>query len=263
MLKTFLTYKPIIITVSLVAVFLIVILQLLWAENLELMAYDIRSRFRMKPAATDIVIVNIDNTTLEKVKNKKELGFGRFPWPRTVISKAMQFISSGNPKLILVDLNVEGDTLYTDKAFSDQTFIEHLKNIPDTFFVQSIRISEEELKLNALQQLEQFQAQQSFNKNDITQEKINQSLEMLIKHIKQDEPPSKKLSKHFFNIKNNLRKINNNKLSYYQINKMPDGLYKYSTKIGANLSFSDSDRVVRSYQPVFLYYGKFFFSVPL
>ncbi len=62
-------------------------------DALEYKFYDFRMGMRAEPqGADDIVIVDIDNDSVEKL--------GRWPWPRSLIAKSVEKINAGDPKII-------------------------------------------------------------------------------------------------------------------------------------------------------------------
>ncbi len=66
-------------------------------DVLELKYYDIRMKLRGDEAAdSDIVIVDIDNDSIEKL--------GRWPWPRSLVAKGIDTINEGTPKVIGLNL---------------------------------------------------------------------------------------------------------------------------------------------------------------
>lgn len=67
------------------------------APGLDLYARDWLTRARGPIAPpNDIVIVAIDEASIAR--------YGRFPWPRSVISRALDVVASGHPKVIAVDV---------------------------------------------------------------------------------------------------------------------------------------------------------------
>ncbi len=62
-------------------------------DTLELKFYDVMMSFRSDPQSpSDIVIVDIDNDSIEKL--------GRWPWPRSLLADGITKINSGGPKVI-------------------------------------------------------------------------------------------------------------------------------------------------------------------
>jgi len=62
----------------------------------ELRSYDMRAQLREKHAASPIIIVNIDNASLEKI--------GPWPWQRSVLAKAIDTLSSYGASVIGIEL---------------------------------------------------------------------------------------------------------------------------------------------------------------
>jgi serine/threonine-protein kinase len=63
---------------------------------LEQKAYDVGVSASITPADNRIVILDIDNNSIERI--------GRWPWPRSVVSNAIQKLSDANARLIGVDI---------------------------------------------------------------------------------------------------------------------------------------------------------------
>jgi adenylate cyclase len=69
-------------------------------ENLESKTYDLRMRLREQlrpsPRRNDIVIVALDEKSLEE--------YGRWPWSRTLTARLLQTVSAGHPRAIGIDI---------------------------------------------------------------------------------------------------------------------------------------------------------------
>lgn len=69
-------------------------------EHLESKTYDLRMRLREQlrpsPRRADIVIVALDEKSLEE--------FGRWPWSRTLTARLVRTISAGHPRVIGIDI---------------------------------------------------------------------------------------------------------------------------------------------------------------
>jgi len=91
-------------TFLIVAVSAVLGMSVAWrAPGLDLYARDWLMRIRGPLAAPDdIVIVAIDEASIAR--------FGRFPWPRSVMARAIDAIAASHPKVIALDV------LYTDPA---------------------------------------------------------------------------------------------------------------------------------------------------
>ena len=68
-----------------------------FVDTLELKYYDVMMNLRGEPdTESDIVMVDIDEDSIEKL--------GRWPWPRSLLSKGIQKINQGKPKVIGLNL---------------------------------------------------------------------------------------------------------------------------------------------------------------
>lgn len=125
--------KKKILLISLIILFVIllehVFSSMLAFENLETASYDLRTKFatdkglfrkNFKHADKKIVIVAIDDYSKKELKEKANLDYGTWPWPRSVWSGVTDFIESGEPKSIIfnmvfsdLDSNISNDTIFS------------------------------------------------------------------------------------------------------------------------------------------------------
>jgi adenylate cyclase len=127
-------YKYRLLILTGLALFFIAAFQIFIAESMELKAFDHRQKARMKPASSNIVIVAIDDLTIQETRKLTHHGFGRFPWPRPVIGNVLRKIESYNPKAIIVDLEYSGQNIpYENPDLNDEMFEETLKHLKKTF----------------------------------------------------------------------------------------------------------------------------------
>ena len=104
--------------------------QLRFAETVELKTYDLRVRTTARPetASRDIVLVSIDEDSL----NKLEPWVGRFPWPRLVHAYLIDYLARGPARVVAYDVlfserdrsrfTVQGEPWRgedSDRAFAD------------------------------------------------------------------------------------------------------------------------------------------------
>ncbi|MEW5821793.1 MAG: adenylate/guanylate cyclase domain-containing protein [Cyanobacteriota bacterium] len=252
MLKDIQKHKNFLMILATILIFITGFIIIAFGEKLELIAYNLRASFLRTPADPNIVIVAITEDTISKSSDLVEEGLGRFPWPRPSYSKVIQFINEGNPRAIILDINLEGKSQFPDGEFSDQTFIDQLNKIPNLFFVQKVLLSGKLLKEQVLE---------LSDNNDI--EKKN----LIKKHFNKEyynESPGKLLNKFYIPVDDN--KLNANLaeeiIDYYRIPKNLEGIYKVVQGIGINIIFPDSDKIIRSYQPVYRFNHKYLLSIP-
>src|SRR5690242_13200711 len=69
-------------------------------QTLEYKTYDVRQRMRQKKPASSVVIVAIDDQSIQKL--------GRWPWPRGYMAELIDVISEAKPSLIATNI------LYTE-----------------------------------------------------------------------------------------------------------------------------------------------------
>ena len=252
-------YFFIITLFTFISIVIIAIIYLPIGNKLELMIYDLLIESMAKPADSSIVIVDVDDKSIADAADKVDDGLGRYPWPRTAYTKIMRLISEGKPKAIVLDINFEGKTAYKEKEFSDKQFIEELKNIPNVFFLQKISTSGVHLK-QSLKEL--FEENESVNKSEKDNNKMARKLYLDMLYNK---GPKELLDKHYYKVEDNTLtdKDVQDRLNYYEMTKYLEGIYEYAERMAISNSFTDSDKTVRSYQPIYKYNTGYLFSMPL
>lgn len=249
-------HKYIITLFAIISLFIIVLIYLPLGNKLELVVYDLFIESIAKPADPNIVIVDIDDYSIANVADKTSDGLGRYPWPRTSYTKIMRIINKGKPKAIILDTNFEGKTVYKTKEYTDEQFIEELKEIPNVFFLQKISTPGWAFNTKIDEVLNN-----SSSINEATRDKARSYYLNMI----YNKGPGNLLNNHYYTIKDNT--VNNKTiqdfLNYYEMTKYLDGIYKYAKRMAVSNSFVDSDNVVRSYQPIYKYNNKYMFSTPL
>jgi adenylate cyclase len=238
-------------------VFLVIILStflllaIFLGEKPELAAYDLRTQFRTSPASSEIVIVAIDNKSLNKANKYDQEGLGRFPWPRTAYGKILDFINEGDPRLIVLDINFEGKNICEKKQFSDNEFINSLAQIPNVFFVTTLSTPQKLFRSNY----------KEYNKlQSLIPKQKKHIYDSIFGHI-----PTRLIQKHYSSIEitTPFNEKLQDKLVYYELPFYLEGIYRYARGLGVNNSFADIDDTVRSYQPVYKYRDNFLLSIPL
>lgn len=75
-----------------------------WLEN---GTHDARARWTAQPAKANprVVIIDIDNASYSLLQEK----LGRWPWPRTVWTEVLRYVSRGQPSAIAVDIVFGGE----------------------------------------------------------------------------------------------------------------------------------------------------------
>lgn len=248
-------YRLLIIPVLIVSVIICIAFHLFWAEKLELMAYDFRMKFRMVYPDNNIIIINIDEPTLDYFANREKEGFGRFPWARPSYLKVLNILKKSSAKAIIFDFNLEGKTPYTEKQFSDKTFVESIKDIHNIFFVQKLFTQFRDIDQNI---------KSDTNYHQENQAQLLEQRNKRIEYLKKFQLPYELLKNQCVNI---IDKINNKsslleEISFYQMPRMLDGLYEHNRSIGINNSQADLDGVIRSYKPVYKYFNDYLLSIP-
>ena len=92
-----------------------------WLEN---GTYDVRARWTAQPANADprIVIVDIDNASYSVLQEK----LGRWPWPRSVWTEVIRYVTRGHPSAVAVDIVFGGED--KSNSSSDREFARVLRS---------------------------------------------------------------------------------------------------------------------------------------
>ncbi len=87
-----------------------------------------RQLAQSRPASKDIVIIDIDQKSLEEMNEKAESG--SWPWPRSIHGEMVQYIAAQNPQAIVFDILFnEPDTFRPEHDQILQDAISDLKNV--------------------------------------------------------------------------------------------------------------------------------------
>lgn len=83
-------------------------------EWLEDGTFDVRARWTAQRSKADprVVIVDVDNASYSVLQDK----LGRWPWPRTVWTEVIRYVSRGNPSALAVDIIFGGDDKSGEKV---------------------------------------------------------------------------------------------------------------------------------------------------
>lgn len=91
-------------------------------KHLELLSYDLRSRYNAKIADKDIVILAIDNESLQELTSQPK------GWEKDVWKRVVQFVEKGQPKALMFNMVFEK---LEDPPFYRRSFAETIKPYPD------------------------------------------------------------------------------------------------------------------------------------
>lgn len=93
-------------------------------------AYDliIKSRFNTPAPDPDIVLIDIDEASLEAMAPQ----YGRWPWPRAVMAELVEGLARAQPRVIVFDITFSDADVY--QAQADQYFREVIGATPNTYF---------------------------------------------------------------------------------------------------------------------------------
>ncbi len=192
-------------------------------ENLELMSYDLRSRFvaddglfgkNLSRADKNIVIVAIDNYSLKELMAEPADSDGNMHWQKDVWERMLQYIEYGNPKAVLFNMVFEdvADEPYYDRSFA-KTLVDYNNTVLGTYLD------------NPLKKENEFSKRIEFAQNDFVP--TSTPLNVKISDKKLDEA-----------------------ITYTQ-NAPVHNVYTRNNFIGVLNSVLDSDKNIRKNQPIF------------
>ncbi len=110
-----------------------VLSNLAFFENLELMLYDFRSKLaaqkiisggKIPHADKDIVIIGLDDYSRKKLLETPRTDLGPWPWHRDVWNEVLDFIESGDPKVVMFDMVFEN---LNENSWYDRRFAQGLR----------------------------------------------------------------------------------------------------------------------------------------
>src|SRR4051794_10289996 len=82
---------------AIVAIAILLVFYMQWADALELKLYDMRAKMRAKSTVTEnIILVGIDDQSIREI--------GRWPWPRAYVAEMVDQLSEAGAKVIGVDV---------------------------------------------------------------------------------------------------------------------------------------------------------------
>jgi len=107
-------------------------------ESIEILTYDWRAQLavdnkpmssKFKKADPDIILLNADDYSFQKLSKYPQLGIGRWPWSRKVFGDVVNFVEQGKPKVMAFDIKFEGmEGESSQNKISDAIFTDSIKN---------------------------------------------------------------------------------------------------------------------------------------
>lgn len=110
----------------------------------EVVFYDIMAKIAIdkgpfanafKPADRDIVIVAVDDPSIQELANYPQVGVGTWPWRRRVWVDVLNYIEKGNPKAVLFDFHFPN---VDDSRLDDWEFSNTLKKYDNVVIATSL-----------------------------------------------------------------------------------------------------------------------------
>jgi diguanylate cyclase (GGDEF)-like protein len=213
-------------------------------ERVELKSYDWRSQIAAKKAKnqSDIVILVVDDISLQNAVSHPELGLSRWPWPRSVHGDIVKYLNNAGAKAIIFDIIFEGaEGLSESNNASDQYFENALQNVENVFFAISFTYSNKALENYT-------------NKKQIKQNILKISSDSLKKNIQKFAVKNKEIR---FS-----EKILNN-IEFYNVSNILPGLLKQADGLGSVTLPQSADGIIRKTRPLAYFQENYYPSLPL
>ncbi|MDQ6976461.1 MAG: serine/threonine-protein kinase [Mariprofundaceae bacterium] len=111
-------------------------------QSIEFKAYDFAARQSTLAISDDIVVIGIDHASVRD--------FGRWPWPRNVVSRAIDKLSTAHPRLIATDILYE-NTSYSPELARIASL--NVSSIEGREIIQQIKsLNEDQQLINSVQE---------------------------------------------------------------------------------------------------------------
>ncbi|MEW5822087.1 MAG: diguanylate cyclase [Cyanobacteriota bacterium] len=214
-------------------------------EKIELKSFDWRAQNaseNIKPS-DDIVLLVIDDISLQNAISHPEIGLTRWPWPRNIHSYLINYLKAAGAKAIVFDILFEGkEGNNSSNDDSDNIFINSVKKAENIYLALSFTYSKKSLQ--------KYKEKENFYAQNI----LNTSSNQLKDDIKKFAiyPPIKDVSE-----------IILNSIEFYNVSNILHGLLINAKDVGSvNLPYS-MDGIARTVRPISIFNGEKYPSLPL
>lgn len=214
-------------------------------DNIELKSYDWRAQRAVKDQKkpSDVVLLVVDDISLQNVVSNPEIGLSRWPWPRGVQADIIKYLENAGVKAIVYDIifeGTEGNNPYN--VMSDDAFVNQVKQTDNIDFAVSFsypRLS-----------FESYSENKEFYKQNI----LNISSQKLKDEIKKFAIFPKVVDVNDQLIKN---------IEFYNVSNILSGLLNNAKTIGAVSLPKSSDGIFRMIRPLSIFDGNYYPGLPL
>jgi diguanylate cyclase (GGDEF)-like protein len=236
-----------VITSLILLMLLIGVMRLLFFDltaNIELKTYDWRAKIAAGKAKSsdDIVLLVVDDISLQNAVSNPELGLTRWPWPRSVHADIVNYMKKAGAKLVVFDIIFEGaEGTHEGNKQSDQLFVEATESAGNVILASSFTYSNLSLKNYT-------------NKEQIKQNILNISspeLKLLVKKFA--------LNSEHIHLNNQI--IEN--IEFYNVANILPGLLKNVYGFGSVTLPPSKDGIIRMTRPLTYFQDAYYPSLPL
>lgn len=213
-------------------------------ERIELKSYDWRAQ-KTAPGnvrSDDVVLLVVDDISIQRIASSPELGLSRWPWPRVVQADIIKYLRYAGAKAIIYDIIFEGvEGNRPDNIASDNAFIDEVKKADDVFSSVTFSYSKRALL--------KYDNAEIYEKNilNISSPQLKQAIKRFsVKPVIENIPEDIEINIQFFNVSNVLNGLLNNLYGLGSVN-VPQNL----------------DGIARTTRPLTFFNGNYYPSLPL
>lgn len=213
-------------------------------ERIELKSFDWRAQLSTKnhKHTEDIVLLVVDDISLQNAVSHPELGLTRWPWPRDVHGNIVKYLQAAGAKAIIFDIIFEGkEGTAASNNESDMYFIKAVEKAKNVFFAVSLTYSKRGLEKYA-------------NKEQI-KKTISSISSPILKKV---------IAKFSINPKvENLDETIKTNIEFFNMSNVLNGLLFNAKGIGSVTLPNSLDGITRTVRPVIILNGRYYPGLPL
>jgi diguanylate cyclase (GGDEF)-like protein len=213
-------------------------------QKVELKSFDWRVQIAANNVQNtdEVVILVVDDISLQNAVSHPELGLSRWPWPRSVHGHIVNYMKKAGAKLVVFDIIFEGsEGVHEANKLSDQFFFDAVREAQNVIFATSFTYSN--------RSLENYK-----NKEQIKENILKISAPELKEEIKRFSIDS-------YNI-DFLPEIKNN-IEFYNVSNVMQGLLQNARSLGSVTLPASEDGIIRSTRPLVFFQDRYYPSLPL
>lgn len=214
-------------------------------DSIELKSYDWRAQRASvdKKKPSDVVLLVVDDISLQNVVSNPELGLSRWPWPRGVQADIISYLEDAGAKAIVYDIifeGVEGNNPYNVK--SDQTFVNKVKETDNINFAVSFSYPRKSLDVYG-------------DKKEMYKQNILRISSLKLK----DEIKKFAIYPEVVDVSDSFMK----NIEFYNVSNILSGLLDHAKGIGAVSLPKSMDGTFRMVRPISFFNGNYYPGLPL